>query len=133
LEDFSNLVHVSKDMVMGGRSAGTFSIKAGLGVFEGNDKDVPCFIQVRMTDKTVWPDVTPNKPYKGYRVSFRNTHAPGGKFYTSGYKATLTDVPDGDDLEKIQIPFSDFTDLWDDAMGDLIHTCQETPSIVPIY
>jgi hypothetical protein len=149
LEDFSNPVHAWKEMndpVMGGRSTGTFSVKAGLGVFEGNVKDVPFlqapgFIQVRTTDKTVWPDVTSchalelelrtNEPYQGYRVSFGTAHAPGGKFYARGYKATLTKVPNGDDFEKIQIPFSDFTDFWDDATGDPIHTCQENALYCP--
>jgi hypothetical protein len=153
LEDFSNPLHVWKEMndpIMGGRSTGTFSIEEdrGVGVFTGAVKDVPFlqapgFIQVRTIDKIVWPDVTlcqalelelrtnDNDPYAGYRVSFGTTHAPGGKFYAKGYKATLQNVPNGGDFEKIQIPFRDFTDFWDDATGDPIHTCQENALYCP--
>jgi hypothetical protein len=146
LEDFSNPVHVWSEMndpVMGGRSTGTFTVdaKSGTATFIGQVKDVPFlkapgFIQVRTTDKTVWPDVTScealelelrststDDEYAGYRVSFGTTHAPGGKFYAKGYKATLPIV--GADFVKIQIPFNEFTDFWDDLTGDPIHTCEE--------
>jgi hypothetical protein len=155
LEDFSNPMHVWKEMndpVMGGRSTGTFTVDqdAGVAVFTGTVKDVPFlhapgFIQARTTDKTVWPDVTScdalelelrssgdgEEPYAGYRVSFGTTHAPGGKFYAKGYKATLQNVPNGDDFAKIQIPFKQFTDFWDDLTGDPIHTCEENALYCP--
>jgi hypothetical protein len=154
LEDFSNPKHVWKEMndpVMGGRSTGTFVIDqdAGVAVFTGTVKDVPFlhapgFIQVRTTDKTVWPDVTScealelelrstgdEEPYAGYRVSFGTTHAPGGKFYAKGYKATLVNVPNGADFGKMQIPFREFTDFWDDLTGDPIHTCEENALYCP--
>lgn len=151
LEDFSNPLHEWKEMndpVMGGRSTGTFSIEEdrGFAVFNGQVKDVPFlsapgFIQARTTDKTVWPDVTScealelelrsNVDYAGYRVSFGTTHAPGGKFYAKGYKATLHNVPTGADFVKIQIPFREFTDFWDDLTGDPIHTCEEKALYCP--
>jgi hypothetical protein len=145
-------VHVWSEMndpVMGGRSTGTFTVdaKSGTATFIGQVKDVPFlkapgFIQVRTTDKTVWPDVTScealelelrststDDEYAGYRVSFGTTHAPGGKFYAKGYKATLPIV--GADFVKIQIPFNEFTDFWDDLTGDPIHTCEENALYCP--
>lgn len=128
---------------------------AGTAVFVGEVKDVPFlkapgFIQARTVDQTVWPDVTScaalelelrstsssddneNEAYAGYRVSFGTTHAPGGKFYAKGYKATLPLLMVGaDDFEKIRIPFMEFTDYWDDLTGDPIHTCEENALYCP--
>jgi hypothetical protein len=152
LEDFSNPVHEWKEMndpVMGGRSTGTFTIDSagsGTATFHGQVKDVPFlkapgFIQVRTVDKTVWPDVTScaalelelrsngGEEYAGYRVSFGTTHAPGGKFYAKGYKATLPII--GADFETIRIPFNKFTDFWDDLTGDPIHACAEDALYCP--
>jgi hypothetical protein len=154
LEDFSNPVHEWKEMndpVMGGRSTGTFTIDStgtGTATFTGEVKDVPFlkapgFIQVRTVDKIVWPDVTlcealelelrstsEDNVYAGYRVSFGTTHAPGGKFYAKGYKATLPTIGSAD-FETIRIPFVDFTDFWDDLTGDPIHTCAENALYCP--
>jgi hypothetical protein len=157
LEDFSNPKHVWSEMndpVMGGRSTGTFTIDSdtGTAMFIGQVKDVPFlkapgFIQARTTDKIVWPDVTScealelelrstalidDDEYSGYRVSFGTTHAPGGKFYAKGYKATLPMVVgSAADFEKIRIPFNEFTDFWDDLTGDPIHTCEENALYCP--
>lgn len=151
LEDFANAVHEWKEMndpVMGGQSTGTFHKANGVGVFHGVVKDVPFlhapgFIQVRTTDTVTWPDVTTchalqlqvrsADPYTGYRVSFGTTHAPGGKFYARGYKANLPTVSSSssDDFEMIEIAFSEFTDFWDDATGEPIHTCKENELYCP--
>lgn len=133
------------DPVMGGRSTGTFSIEDGLGKFEGEVVDVPFlhapgFIQARTKKGSTHPDVSScqfleiiarsNTDYNGYRISFGNAHAPGGKFHARGYKADLKDVST-DDFEAITIPFNQFTDFWDDATGDPIHTCQENELYCP--
>ena len=149
LEDFSNPVHTwteKNDPVMGGKSTGTFSIQNGLGKFVGEVVDVPFlhapgFITSQTSDHKVFPDITScqalqiiaksNTNYSGYRISFGKAHAPGGKFFAFGYKANLDNVPTGDDFGKVTIPFTQFTDFWDDSTGDPIHTCQEDPRFCP--
>jgi Complex I intermediate-associated protein 30 (CIA30) len=93
--------------------------------------------------------------YTGYRMSFGTQHAPHGKRFAYGYKAhfmvppppssvsvssvshphTNTEEQDEDDDDKedlpaawhsITIPFEEFTDDWDDATGDPIHSCNAT-------
>jgi hypothetical protein len=34
-------------------------------------------------------------------------------------------------MGKVSIPFSNFTDFWDDATGKAIHTCAENPALCP--
>jgi hypothetical protein len=148
LESFDDPVHHWKQMndpVMGGRSTGSFQINDGVGYFEGQVVDVPFlhapgFIQVRTVDRHVFPDVSTcsglqlilraHVPYTGYRVSFGQAHAPGGKRYAYGYKATLENVPVGE-FGTVNVPFTDFTDFWDDATGDPIRTCQENDLYCP--
>jgi hypothetical protein len=151
LESFDNPRHTWEQMndpVMGGKSTGKFSIENGVGKFVGEVVNVPFlqapgFIQARTTktDHTFYPDTSKctaleivcksNIKYDGYRFSFGDAHAPGGKFFARGYKATLTNVPTGDDFGSVTIPFTDFTDFWDDATGDPIHTCQENSLYCP--
>jgi hypothetical protein len=149
LESFDNPRHSWEEMndpVMGGKSTGTFSIEGGVGKFQGEVANIPFlhvpgFIQARtvQNDHTFFPDVSKctalqiiaksNQPYEGYRISFGNAHAPGGKFHANGYKANLT--PPTDDFGAVTIPFDDFTDFWDDATGDPIHTCKENSLYCP--
>lgn len=150
LESFEHPIHTWREMndpVMGGRSTGSFRIEDNLGIFEGEVANVPFlhapgFIQVRTTDNTPFADVsqctalqlvlrTNNPEYTGYRVSFGNAHAPGGKWHAYGYKANLEHVPGDEEFSKVVIPFTDFTDFWDDATGDPIHTCHENKLYCP--
>jgi hypothetical protein len=151
LESFDNPRHAWQQMndpVMGGRSTGTFTVQDGVGIFEGEVvgipflHDAPGFIQVR-TKKSkhdvFFPDVSScsalqlvvksSSNYDGYRVSFGNAKPKGGKRYASGYKANM-EVPTSD-FGNVVIPFGDFTDFWDDATGDAIHTCQEDHTYCP--
>jgi hypothetical protein len=128
---------------MGGKSTGSFTIEDGnKGKFVGEVVDVPFlhspgFIQVRTTDHTAFPDITGCRAiqiiassltdYKGYRVSFGNAHAPGGKFFAYGYKSNLV----VDESGVTTIPLDEFTDFWDDATGDPIHTCKENKLYCP--
>jgi Complex I intermediate-associated protein 30 (CIA30) len=149
LESFDHPIHTWTEMndpVMGGRSTGSFHVGDSVGVFEGEVVDVPFlhapgFIQARTTDSIAYPDVshcsaikivvrTKNPEYKGYRFSFGNAHAPGGKWHAYGYKANLLNVPKVE-YGEVVIPFSDFTDFWDDATGDPIHTCHENSLYCP--
>jgi hypothetical protein len=148
LEDFSSPTHTWTEMndpVMGGKSSGTFLVEGGVGHFQGEVVDVPFlhapgFIQSRTTDHVAFPDmihckalqfvVRSRADYQGYRVSFGNAHAPGGKMFAYGYKANL-ELDGGDDVQTVTIPFHQFTDFWDDATGDPIHTCQEDERFCP--
>mmetsp|Transcript_13809 Transcript_13809/g.29014 ORF Transcript_13809/g.29014 Transcript_13809/m.29014 type:complete len:411 (-) Transcript_13809:1549-2781(-) len=148
LEDFSSPLHVWKELndpVMGGKSTGTFYVENGVGRFVGEVVDVPFlkaagFIKGHTTDHKVFPDVTScqalqiiarsKTEYTGYRISFGNAHAPGGNFFAFGYKSSMKDVPT-DDFGEITIPFSEFTDFWDDATGEPIHTCKEDSRFCP--
>jgi hypothetical protein len=145
--NFNTLANTVKmnDPVMGGKSTGTFSIENRMGVFKGEVVDVPFlqapgFIKTQTTDRHVFPDVSScqalqlliksNEPYLGYRVSFGNKHAPGGKLFANGYKANMENVPT-DDFDTVTIPFDYFTDFWDDATGEPIHTCHENKKFCP--
>jgi len=148
LESFDNPKHTWQEMndpVMGGKSTGTFTIQDGIGRLEGEVVDVPFlhapgFIQARTTGDDIYPDVSTctalqimaksNTNYDGYRISFGNAHAPGGKFFAYGYKSDLVKVPT-DDFGVVTIPFDQFTDFWDDATGDPIHTCHENELYCP--
>lgn len=148
LETFDDPMHAWEEMndpVMGGKSTGTFAIKDGIGHFEGEVVDVPFlhapgFIQARTISKDKYPDVSSctaleivaksNSDYSGYRISFGNAHAPGGKYFAYGYKSNLEGVP-SDDFGAVTIPFDEFTDFWDDATGDPIHTCHENELYCP--
>jgi len=151
LESFDNPRHAwqqRNDPIMGGRSTGTFTIQDdGVGLFEGQVVDIPFlhvpgFIQARTKESkhdVFFPDVSSctalqlivksNTAYDGYRVSFGNAQPKGGKRYAYGYKANM-EVPTSD-FGKVVIPFTDFTDFWDDATGDAIHTCHENPLYCP--
>ena len=67
--------------------------------------------------------------YKGYRISFGTAKPPGGKFFAQGYKANLVGL--ASTFAAVKIPYSNFTDFWDDATGDPIHTCAEKASYCP--
>eukprot|EP00908_Phaeocystis_cordata_P005303 Transcript_15781.p2 GENE.Transcript_15781~~Transcript_15781.p2 ORF type:complete len:177 (-),score=73.90 Transcript_15781:83-613(-) len=67
--------------------------------------------------------------YKGYRISFGTAKPPGGKFFAQGFKANLH--PTVGTFGSVSIPFTDFTDFWDDATGDPIHTCAENKELCP--
>jgi hypothetical protein len=157
LEDFTraNPIHYWKeinDPVMGGRSSGIFYIHNQTAVFQGNVVNIPflCepgFIQARTVDHTVFPDVSKcqgivlklrarrdnnqdQQEYSGYRFSFGNKKAPGGKMFAYGFKTTLRDLPT-DNFGDIYLPFTDFTDFWDDATGDPIYSCQDNSVYCP--
>ena len=67
--------------------------------------------------------------YRGYRISFGTAKPPGGKYFAQGYKADLH--PTVGTFGAVSIPFTNFTDFWDDATGRAIHTCSENPKLCP--
>merc|ERR1711907_776165 len=91
----------TNDPVMGGASNGTFSIKNGVAIMDGNVNliprlQAPGFIKFETYGMKGFPDASKCKSlhfvvrsltnYSGYRVSIGNKHAPGGKFFALGYK-----------------------------------------------
>jgi len=144
---------VMNDPVMGGKSKGSFRITADAALFQGEVVDVPFlhapgFLQARTIDHatTAFPDVShctglqvtarSHTDYTGYRLSFGTAHAPHGKRFAFGYKTDMRISPSSTQHESsswsdIVLPFSAFTDYWDDATGDAIVTCEQDSSYCP--
>ena len=49
--------------------------------------------------------------------------------FAYGFKSNLDSVTS--DWTQVVLPFSAFTDFWDDSTGNAIHTCQENPEYCP--
>jgi len=148
IESFSNPTHewkANNDPVMGGKSTGNFTIQNGVGVFQGQVVDVPKlqapgFITMRTIDNNRFPDVSScntleftarmKSKYKGYRISFGTKQPPNHKRYAYGFKSHF-DVPVVDKFVTIKIPFTNFSDYWEPATGDLIKTCKDDPIYCP--
>jgi len=128
----------TNDPVMGGASNGTFKVKQGVAVMDGNVNliprlQAPGFIKFETSDYKSFPDATGCKAlsfvarsttkFAGYRISIGTSKAPGGKFFANGFKAPFTAPLD--QFAEVTIPFSDFSDFWDDATGKILHTCAE--------
>jgi uncharacterized surface protein with fasciclin (FAS1) repeats len=131
------------DPVMGGQSVGTFTVQDDMGVFDGTCKIVPSlgapgFIKAE-TSKTTLPDVSSctglaltvksSNDYDGFRFSFGTKRSDCGKFFATGHKANFK-APKGE-FSAVQIPFTEFTDCWDDGTGDAIKTCAEDAKYCP--
>jgi len=132
------------DPVMGGQSYSTVNVEGGLLNFTGSCKIVPSlkapgFITARSENEGKWVDVSrcegikvnhkSASAYKGFRISFGTAHAPGGGFFARGYKANI--VPSVGEFGDAVIPFSNFTDDWNDATGNPVHTCAENAKLCP--
>ena len=69
--------------------------------------------------------------YGGYRLAFGRARAPADlnpHRWTSGFKAPFTI---GMIVDEVTIPFTAFSDDWDDATGDIIVTCAEDVRVCP--
>jgi len=132
------------DPVMGGKSTGTFSVKDGAGIFDGFVADVPSlrapgFIKTDTVDSKPFPDISSCKAldiiaeaqgqYTGYRLSFSMAQPAGARRHAYGYKSNYAPKEGG--YSRVSIPLSNFTDLWDDATGDPIKTCEEDEQYCP--
>ena len=69
--------------------------------------------------------------YAGYRISFGSNKGPDSGRYAYGYKAGPVDFATGDAFSTVIVPFSDFSDDWDDATGDIIRSCADDASLCP--
>eukprot|EP00756_Hemistasia_phaeocysticola_P034432 Hpha_TRINITY_DN16520_c0_g4::TRINITY_DN16520_c0_g4_i1::g.132749::m.132749 len=135
----------NNDPVMGGQSYSTVSINNAILNFTGACKIVPSlkapgFITVRNSDDQAWVDVSSCEgikfnhmsatAYRGFRISFGTAHAPGGGFFARGYKADIG-VPSVGKFADAVLPFTNFTDDWNDATGNPVHTCAEDKVYCP--
>jgi hypothetical protein len=133
----------NNDPVMGGQSYSTVAVENNMLNFTGACKIVPSlkapgFITAVNSDKTAWPDVSKcegleivhssDTAYKGFRLQFGKKHVIGTAF-ASGFKSQFTPVVGK--LGTVQLPFTSFTDDWNDATGAPIHTCKEDKKYCP--
>uniref|UniRef100_A0A7S3QB97 NADH:ubiquinone oxidoreductase intermediate-associated protein 30 domain-containing protein n=1 Tax=Chaetoceros debilis TaxID=122233 RepID=A0A7S3QB97_9STRA len=131
------------DPVMGGVSVGTATALDGLGIFVGEVKDVPSlsapgFIAMQ-TRGGWWPDLSSceglqitslaSQGYTNYKLSFGTTHVTGNSPYARGYKAPFE--PGDGVYTDVMIPFTDFSDNWDAATGEILQTCESDNSWCP--
>jgi len=155
VEDFqspTNTWTTLNDPVMGGRSYSNLEIGNGVAKFTGKCAIVPSlqapgFITMetggKFTEKpSKFPDVSTcsafrfelktNTEYEGYRVSFGKAHPKGGRF-AYGYKAPLLleDLPPSGEFGSVVVPFTKFSDKWNDATGDIEIECQDDPTYCP--
>ncbi|KAL3942852.1 MAG: hypothetical protein SGBAC_003016 [Bacillariaceae sp.] len=157
LEDFSNPTNtwtVMNDPVMGGESYSDLEINTedGTAKFTGKCAIVPKlkapgFITMetgsqfyqkpaKFADISTCQgfefEIKTNTEYNGYRVSFGKAHEKGGRF-AYGYKAPLAldDMPPVGEFGTMVVPFSRFSDKWNDATGDITVECSDDPSYCP--
>mmetsp|Transcript_412 Transcript_412/g.890 ORF Transcript_412/g.890 Transcript_412/m.890 type:complete len:538 (-) Transcript_412:134-1747(-) len=137
------------DPVMGGQSSGSFTLRDGAGVFEGEVRDVPSlgapgFIAVRTPRTGSWfPDLRScdglrlrvrSDDYGGYRLSF-GTNFAGTMPYAHGYKAPFSVAPSAEDKDgefrDVELKFADFSDNWDPRTGDVVVSCASDGQYCP--
>ena len=131
------------DPVMGGQSVGTATAAEGLGIFTGEVKtvpslDAPGFIAMQ-TRGGWWPDLNScqglqvtamsGNDYSGFQMSFGQAHVTGNSPYARGFKAPFQPSV-GEYTDKF-IPFSDFSDDWDAATGEILVSCDENSEHCP--
>ena len=151
LLDFTNKVksvshswRANNDPVMGGQSYSKVVVQNDVLNFTGACKIVPKlkapgFITAVNSDKDEWVDVSTCEGlkivhksannYTGFRLSFGKAHPIGGKFFASGYKSHFN--ANVGEFGAVSVPFKSFTDFWDDATGEPIHTCAENSRYCP--
>ena len=73
----------------------------------------------------------PNGDYTGYRIGFGTQRAPEDlepHRWSSGFKAPFQA---GMVLNDVEIPFTAFSDDWDDATGEIIVSCADDQRVCP--
>lgn len=65
-----------------------------------------------------------------FRVSFGTKHAPGGGFFARGFKADIG-TPSVGQFGDAVLSFANFTDAWNDATGNPVHTCASNKIYCP--
>lgn len=132
------------DPVMGGKSTGTFSVKGGVGVFDGEVVDVPFlkapgFIKAQstITDyaniqscKSITIKAKSSAKYDGFRLSFGTKRQSSCSFFSSGFKAHF-DAPVSTDFQEVKLPLSNFSDCNSDSTGEPTKTCAQDKNVCP--
>jgi len=144
-EDTTHEWEELNDPVMGGKSTGNFSVSDSLGHFRGEVVDVPSlqapgFIKAQTKDSIPFPDISSCKSiainaragekYDGYRFQFGTKRGLFCSFFSSGFKAHF-DAPVSDQIMRIEIPLSNFSDCNSDATGEPSKLCSEDPRVCP--
>jgi len=134
----------TNDPVMGGQSTGTFAVANGVGVFDGEVKDVPFlsapgFIKAN-ADKGDFADISSCKSivitakngaaYDGYRMSFGTKRNPACSFFSGGFKAKFA-APVTGDFTDIKIALDDFSNCNSDSTGEPTKLCKDDASVCP--
>ena len=134
---------------MGGESNGSFTVADGVGQFRGEVAIVPSlqapgFIKAQ-TDWNIFkpfPDIshckaivinarhTTAEEYKGYRFQMGLQLIPKCSRFSSGFKS-IFQVPVSEDFQRIEIPFSNFSDCNSDSTGEPIRKCSDDSSVCP--
>jgi hypothetical protein len=134
----------TNDPVMGGKSTGKFTVDSdnAIGTMEGTVAIVPSlsapgFINVQALG--TYADVSScagieldirASAFDGWRFSFGNDRSACKEFFAKGYHASFT-PSSGNDFEKVQIPFNEFTRCWSDSTGEPITSCADDSSVCP--
>lgn len=146
-EDVKHRWRAMNDPVMGGQSTSRVAVEGNVLNFTGTCAIVPAlkapgfitavtgnrFIPETFVDVSSCTGLSivakADTNYKGFRISFGDAQPPGGFRYSYGYKADLH--PMVGQFGAVKIPFNVFTDFWDGATGDPIHTCAENSTYCP--
>lgn len=134
----------NNDPVMGGQSYSTVAVQNNVLNFTGACKIVPSlkapgFITAVNYDHDPFVDVSScegiklihqsDNDYAGFRLSFGTAKAPGGQFFSRGYKANFS--PNVGFFGAALLPFKSFTDDWSDSTGKAIKTCADDKIYCP--
>ena len=143
-KDLTHAWRAMNDPVMGGQSYSTVAVENKVLNFTGACKIVPKlqalgFVQALTDDKVAWPDVSKCEglrltakaadDFKGYRACFGHGHPVGEGRYAYGWKSHF--MPSVGKFGDVDIAFDSFTDFWDEATGEPIHTCAEDKKYCP--
>jgi len=131
------------DPVMGGQSDAQISLQDGVVYFYGHVKivsflQVPGFITL-VNSRGDYPDVSScdalklvlksQEAYSGYYVSFGSAHVEGNG-HAFGFKAHF-DAPVQDGFISVVLPFSTFSNNWNDGSGAVEVSCEEESKYCP--
>jgi len=137
------------DPVMGGKSAGTFSVdtsgKVPFGVFDGVVRVVPSLHAPGFTTAATDPaferfasaesfthlsmKLRSTKPYYGFKIAFAaDTLNPQFRSFKADFNISVS--PSGD-WQEVLVPFTDFSNRWSQYTGEPVVRCSDDKSVCP--